>query len=203
MHVLSRLKGETPDSIPSPVLNEEDALQVFTLNEIRKVCIRYRLRFLESKYFKAEFPYEAIRRVNDFERRYNVTIEQFRIIAPDHAFNLENINKDPLLFAELSDGRYYLVHKWGRDLEWYKKLVSWPLQSFKTYIITLGLISLLFTFLLPSSIMHVFSFESEMYLRMWLAVHTFIGLMGMTIWYGLTFDKTFSNLNWQSKYYNY
>ena len=181
----------------------EDSGNVFTIGQIRSICIRYRLRFLDSKYFKSEYPYEAIAKINAFEKKYDVRIERFKIIAPDHLFDLENINKDPLLFAELADGRFYLIHKWGKDLSWHRRLLGWPLQSFRNYFIALMTACFICAFLVPTSVLQVFNPQSEFYLRMWFSLHLFIGFMGMSLWFGLSYDKTFSNLNWDSKYYNY
>ena len=180
-----------------------DDENVFTLAQIKKVCTRYRLRFLDTIHFKSDYPYNAIAEINAFEKKYNTKISSFRIIAPSKAFDLENINQDPLLFAQLSDNRFYLLHQWGKDLAWYRKILTWPLQSFKTLIISLLLMCTVFAFSIPSSVMHIFNFESEMYLRIWLTLHTFIGMLGLTLWAGLAFDKTFSGMSWNSKYYNY
>ena len=200
--VLLRLKNDTENSssYTTAVIDHEN---VYTLEQIKAICIRFRLRFLDTKYFKSDYPYEAILRINDFERKTGNRIEQFKIIAPDQLFNLENINKDPLLFADLGNDRFYLLHKWGNDLAWHKRLIAWPLQSFTNYFISLWVVCFLGSFLLPSSLLHVFNVESEIYLRIWFMIHLFIGLMGTTIWLGLSYDKTFSNLNWNSKYYNY
>src|ERR1700749_294033 len=89
----------------SPADNDQE--NIFTIQEIETICITYRLRFLDSKYFKNEFPYDAIVRINEFEKRYNTKIERFKIIAPDHAFDLQEANQDPLLFAPLGNNRFY------------------------------------------------------------------------------------------------
>ncbi|MBK6838196.1 MAG: hypothetical protein IPG90_07875 [Bacteroidetes bacterium] len=65
------------------------------------------------------------------------------------------------------------------------------------------IISAAFAFLLPASIMNIWNIESEFYLRVWLTMHTFIGIFGLTLFAGLSFDKTFSSMNWNSKYFNY
>ena len=127
--VLDRLAGQGRQADTPLALFAEDREHVFTLDQIRQTCIRYRLRFLDTSFFRSEFPYEAILKIRAFEERYKIRIERFRIAAPDHAFKLENINKDPLLFAELADGRYYLVHQWGEDLAWYKRFLLWPLAA--------------------------------------------------------------------------
>src|SRR6188768_1257234 len=121
--ILQRLKQENPDKELLLRIDEDDKSHIFSLAEIRNTCIRFRLRFLKSSYFKSEFPYEALMQIKAFEKKYGVEIQNFRIIAPDHAFELENINKDPLLFAQLTDNSFFLLHKWGKDLAWYKKFL--------------------------------------------------------------------------------
>ena len=176
---------------------------VFTLTEIRAICIRYRLRFLESVFFRSDFPYEAVSEIKSFENKFHTKAESFFLMAPSKAFELENINKDPLLFTRLADGRYYLIHQWGNDLAWHKRILSWPMQNFKSFFVTLWIVCILIVMLIPASAMNVINFTSEVYLRIWLTIHTFIGLMGLSLWAGLAFDKSFSSMNWNSKYYNY
>lgn len=202
--ILARLKSGRDRSTNSENVHADLAAEnIFRLEEIKKICIRFRLRFLESTYFKAEYPYEAISNIKSLERTLGKEIVSFHIIAPEKAFELENINKDPLLFANLGNGQYYLLHQWGTDLAWYKRILCWPLQNFKTFLITLFLVCAAFSFSIPTSFMQVFSFSNEMYLRIWLSIHTFIAMFGISLWAGLSFDKTFSSLNWNSKYYNY
>ncbi len=199
--VLERLKGSGESNTNTLLI--EDEKRIYTLEQIKKICIRYRLRFLPTRLFKAEFPYEAIANINELERKLNRKIEDFKIIAPSKAFELENINKDPLLFAQLADGRYYLIHHWGKDLKWYRRILTWPLQNFTTYFITLWIFAATLAFAIPSSIMHQLSRDSELFLRLWLTVHSFIAFMGLTFWLALSYEKTFSSLNWESKYYNW
>ena len=104
--VLNRLKISGSSSAISVIAADEN--RIYTLDQIRKICIRYRLRFLSTSLFKATFPYEAISRINELEKKLNRKIDDFRIIAPSKAFDLENINQDPLLFAQLEDGRFCL-----------------------------------------------------------------------------------------------
>ncbi len=177
--------------------------RVFNLKTIQEICVRYRLRFLPTKHFKSNFPYDAIIEINSLEKKLQTKIENFKIIAPSKAFDLENINKDPLLFAQISEDKFYLIHQWGKDLKWHRRILTWPLQNFKTYFISLWILAALFVFAIPSSAMHQISSESELFLRAWLIVHCFIAFMGFSFWAALTFEKTFSSLNWESKYYNW
>jgi hypothetical protein len=197
--ILGRLKISTPGFIHISI---DDAENLFSMDEIKQICIRYRLRFLDSTFFKSKYPYDAIVRIKAFEKKYGVKFTSFHLIAPSQAFNLENINKDPLLFARINNNTFYLLHQWGYDMKWTRKIISWPLQSLRTLLLSILFVCILFAFSIPSSVMHIFSFQSEMYLRIWLTIHTFIGLLGLSLWAGLSYDKTFSSLNWDSKYFN-
>jgi hypothetical protein len=198
--ILYRLRKNSEGGINISV---EEAQNIFTLDDIRHICINYRLRFLESEHFKADFPYDAVAEIKAFEKKYDVKIQSFRIVAPSEAFNLENINKDPLLFAQLNDNLYYLIHQWGHDMKWYRKMLSWPVRNLKSLLFTLLLTGIIISFAIPTATMNEASFESSMYLRIWLSIHIFIGLTGLTLWAGLSFDKSLSEMNWNSKYYNY
>src|SRR5215216_3789763 len=92
--ILERLKADNPGNESLVWLDEADTKRVFSLAEIKNTSIRYRLRFLQSSYFKAGFPYEALMKIKEFEQKYGMEISGFKIMAPDHAFELENINKD-------------------------------------------------------------------------------------------------------------
>ena len=201
--IVQRLKNEKEEESSVIRIDKKDTERIFSYETIKKISIRYRLRFLDTSFFRSEYPYAAIAEINAFEKKHGMKIKSFRIMAPAKAFELENINKDPLLFAQLNENTFYLLHQWGKDLAWYRKILSWPLQNFKTLIITLFIICFLFAFSLPSSIMNIINLQSEIYLRIWLTIHTFIGLLGITLWIGISYDKTFSALNWDSKYYNY
>ncbi len=201
--IIQRLSNPGKELSVSREIKIENPDRIFSYQSIKNISIRYRLRFLESSFYNAGYPYDAIAEIKAFEKKYETTIHSFFIMAPSEAFELENINKDPLLFVRLNNNNFYLIHHWGNDLAWYRKILTWPLQNLKTLLITLFAICLLFAFSLPSSVMNILNFESEMYLRIWLSIHTFIGLLGLTLWAGLSYNKSFSAMNWDSKYYNY
>lgn len=201
--ILQRLKQDHPEKEMLFRIEESDRSRIFSLTEIKNTCIRFRLRFLKSKYFKADFPYEALMEIKNFEKKYGIEIQNFRIIAPDHAFELENINKDPLLFAQLTDDSYFLLHKWGKDLAWYKKYLFLPLQNPIIFFLSLLACCTLGSWLVPVQWMNVMNFESEVFLRLWLSVHMFIMCSGIALWIGISFSKNFSCNTWDSKYYNW
>lgn len=112
--LLKRL-NESPENYKKPLLLKDKLSinKVYSEESIKQICIKYRLRFLDSKHFKAEYPYEALHQIKEFEQTHQVKIQHFKIIAPYDMFQLTDVNEDPLLFAQLSDNNFYLLHKWG------------------------------------------------------------------------------------------
>ena len=62
--------------------------RIFHLDQIRKVCIDYRLRFLDIKYFKGNIPFEAIQKITLLEKKHQTDLEGFKnekgVIAKQH-----------------------------------------------------------------------------------------------------------------------
>src|SRR5438552_3559341 len=78
--ILQRLKTSEPEKELHVTLGEEDRRRIFSLTEIRNICVRYRLRFLDSSFYKGEFPFNAIAEIKSFERKYGVTVEKFKLM---------------------------------------------------------------------------------------------------------------------------
>src|SRR5690554_579267 len=58
------------------------ASRVFHLSDIKKICIDYRLRFLDAHYFKGEIPEEAISEIRYLETKHKTILGNFKILAP-------------------------------------------------------------------------------------------------------------------------
>ena len=105
-----------------------DSNKIYSINTIKSVCIDYRLRFLDIKYFKNKLPNEVFQKIKSLEKTHNTNIGDFKIMAPSALFRLEKTD-DPLLFVPLGNNYYYLVHKWGNDLHPFRKLIMWPFKN--------------------------------------------------------------------------
>lgn len=171
---------------------------LFHISDIEAICSTYRLRFLNSKYFKGQIPEEAISKIRVLETELNTRLENFKIIAPAKLMKLENAD-DPLLFAPLGNDYYYLIHKWGRDLHPLRKWLVWPFRSLINIAITIAAISALITSILP---LHLFtnSVGPGEYIFTFLYIFNAIG--GLVILWGVSKGKNFNGLVWRSKYYN-
>ena len=108
-----------------------DTDKIYHIDQIKEICIDYRLRFLDSKFFKGEIPQEGISRIKALEKAHNIEIKGFKIIAPSKLFRLED-KDDPLLFAPIGNQYFYLIHRWGNDLHPLRK--AFLFQTFKNII---------------------------------------------------------------------
>lgn len=172
--------------------------KIFHIDQIKKVCIDYRLRFLDSKYFKGEIPVEAFSKIRKLEREHNTEVRGFKIIAPSKLFKLED-KDDPLLFAPMGNGYYYLIHKWGNDLHPFRKLMMWPFKNVGNLIFLIILISYLTTLLIPNGLFSKSSSVAEFGI---LFFFMFKSIVAIAIFYGFAMGKNFSPAIWNSKYYN-
>src|ERR1051326_8145795 len=188
-------KGKSKDAISVELNIPADDANVFTLEQIRKVCVDYRLRFLDTKQFK---------------RKHGMSIGQFMVMAPSNMFRLLDPDKDPLLFANIGKGNYYLIHQWGNDLAWYRKILSWPMQNLRNLLITI----LSFTFLLaaavPTPVLHsIFYFmddhgkvhyQSPYLVRFVIFFLGTLGSLSFAIKYALRSNKNLSDADWNNKF---
>lgn len=124
--------------------------KIFHINQIKKVSIDYRLRFLDSNLFKNQIPEEAISKIHNLEKKHQTNLKDYKIMAPSKAFNLKKYD-DPLLFAPIGNNYYYLIHKWGNDLAWYRRLQVLPFKNLSNFIIFCLLISFIGTYLTPEN----------------------------------------------------
>ncbi|MGB7842618.1 MAG: hypothetical protein WBL21_07495 [Salinimicrobium sp.] len=172
--------------------------KIFHLSQIKKICIDYRLRFLRTKYFKGDLPFEATAAVRELEEQHQISLKDFQMLAPAKYFRLENAD-DPMLFAPIGNDYFYLVHKWGRDLHPLRKLAMWPLKNLENLIIFSIAISFFLSFGIRSVFFSRFQETSELLI---IFLYTFQSVIALLFYYGISVGKNFSSGNWNSKFYN-
>ncbi len=172
--------------------------RVYHISHIKKICIDYRLRFLDTKYFKGTYPKEALEAVKALEEEHRTQLRGFQIVAPSKLFRLENAD-DPLLFVPLGNDYFYLVHKWGNDLHPLRKWLLLPFKNLGNLTLLIVLLSLLLTAMVPSGL---FSKESGS-LEFWMIFFfMFKSVAAVVIFYGFALGKNFNHAIWNSKYFN-
>ncbi len=204
--ILERIRQARPKEGAPIEVGEEDAEQVFSERAIRSLCIKYRLRFLSTRLFKGDLPYEAVQAVKNFEKRVGEQIEDLRIIAPSERFQLQDSQKDPLLFAYLGKGRFYLLHSWGKELSPWRKMLHFPFRNLGTLIASCALLSFLISLLLPAHFFHAGEGATTQELIVLFRALSFFLLSSFfltaTLVYGVTTSKEFSADQWNSKFFN-
>lgn len=197
-HIRNKLSKAPTTSENKLNIDLLEAEHIFHISEIEKICNTYRLRFLDSKFFKGEIPEEAISKIRELENSHHTSLENFKIVAPAKLMKMENAD-DPLLFASMGNDYYYLIHKWGRDLHPLRKWMMWPFRSLENIVITLAGISAFITSLLP---LHLFTPNLGVGEYLFTFMYTFTALGGLAILWGVSKGKNFNGMIWRSKYYN-
>jgi len=185
-------------NIPSLDIDLLEANRIFQLEDIKKLCITYRLRFLDAKYFKGDFPEEAISKIRQMEKVHQTGLSGFKIVAPSKLLKLENAD-DPLLFVPLGNDYFYLIHKWGTDLSPLRKWLMWPYKNFENLVFTVFVLSILLTAIFPIELL-TREVNMQEYLMLFLFMFKAVG--GIVLYYGFAKGKNFNEAIWNSRYYN-
>ncbi|TGD59708.1 hypothetical protein [Flavobacterium humi] len=178
--------------------NALETSRIYHIRTIQKICVDYRLRFLDRKYYKMDIPEEAQLQIDHIESSHQTVLHSFKIIAPAKALKLKNAD-DPLLFVPIGNDYYYLVHKWGNNLNALRKWRVLPFKNLGTMILSILIMSLLTTFLIPFK-----SYGHENYNTIKLISFLFIfkSYCAILLYYCFWKGKNFSIYNWNSEYYN-
>lgn len=172
--------------------------RIYHLDQIKKICIDYRLRFLNSKYFKGEIPPTVISKIKRLEQEHGIEIEGFKIIAPSRLFKLED-RDDPLLFAPIGNRYFYLIHKWGNDLHPLRKWLMWPFKGIVNLTFLVLAISYVITMLIPDGLFSKSGSNAEFWI---IFFFMFKSIASVVIYYGFAMGKNFNPAIWNSKYFN-
>lgn len=169
--------------------------KIFHLEQIKTICIDYRLRFLESNLFQNPLPEEAITKINELQKLHKTELSGFKIVAPSSAFNLKNYD-DPLLFAPIGNGYYYLIHKWGNDVSFLRKWKFKPIKNIENFLLFSVLLSCMVALITPetnlsrqipmaSVIVFLFAFKS---------------IVGVALYYFFMMGKNFNTEIWNREF---
>ena len=172
--------------------------RIYHISQIKEICTDYRLRFLDTKYFKGKIPNKAISKIKQLEKEHEITIEGFKIMAPSKLFKLED-KDDPLLFAPIGNNYFYLIHKWGNDLHPMRKVLVWPFKGMVNLTVTTLIVSYLATFLIPEGLFSKSGSNSQFWILFFFMFKT-IG--AIVLYYAFAQGKNFNYAIWNSKYFN-
>ena len=173
-----------------------DRNKIYHLEQIKKVSINYRLRFLDLKYFKNKLPESAHQDIQQLETHHETHLSGFKIMAPSALFRLEKAD-DPLLFAPLGNDFYYLVHKWGNDLHPLRRLMMLPFKNIWNLLGLVLAISFVVTEIMPKNL---FTKSPDASTYWMLLFFNFKAIASVVLFYGFALGKNFNPAIWNNKY---
>lgn len=191
---LSQSNGKITNNFDIDLLETN---RVYHIDTIKSICIDFRLRFLDSKYFKNEFPEAAYTKIKNLEHDHNTKLDGFKVMAPSKLFRLENPD-DPLLFAPIGNGYYYLIHKWGNDLHPLRKWLVKPVKNLDNLMITALLVSFMISYVFNSFLtLKDDNFISNFFL---IFLFNFKCIIAVMMFYAIPRGKSVNDVIWDSKY---
>ncbi|MEO2064554.1 MAG: hypothetical protein ABGW97_16340 [Christiangramia sp.] len=196
--ILKNLQEENSEVSNNFIFDELESDRIYHIDQIYKICVDYRLRFLDSRYFKSTLPSEALQKIKALEKTHQTELKGFKILAPSKLFKLENAD-DPLLFAPIGNDYYYLIHKWGNDLHPLRKMMMWPFKSLENLIVLLLAVSFLLALMVPEGLFSQHQTTTEFLM---IFFFMFKWVAGLAIFYGFKKGKNFNTEIWNSKFYN-
>jgi len=200
LNLLRNKVNQTHFKLPENNFNIDiiDAKRVYHIDQIRKICIDFRLRFLDAKLFKGQFPMEAVDEIRCIEKAHHTELTSLKMIAPSKLFKLENAD-DPLLFAPMGNGYYYLIHQWGNDLHPMRKWLVWPFKNLTTMCLATLIGSFILSLFVPLSVFTPNPTFSDFFL---VYFFMFKSVAAIVIYYTFARGKNVSKAIWNSKYFN-
>lgn len=179
-----------------------DPGRIFNINEIKSICINYRLRFLDLEKFKGEIPEEGNIKLEELKQSLGSKAGKLKIVAPSSLFKLEEKDSDPLLLMSLGNNNYYLIHQWGSDLKWYRKWLALGFRSLQHFMVFLILAAFTFAQLAPIGSFPGVAGHDGVFsvFRLYLFAFTLISFCSLSVFALFTFRKNFSDQEWKSKF---
>lgn len=175
--------------------------KIYHLDDIKTLCVEYRLRFLDSKWFNGTFPAEALDEVKAFEAKQGKEITGFKMIAPAGMFKLAEKDKDPLLFVPMGGNYFYLIAQWGKDLHPLRKALVYPFRDFESLMKTVFAFCLAVALLFPESLMRgPKDTGTIMHIRVIFFFWMVFSTGAMTALYGFSRMKNFNSKLWNSRF---
>ena len=159
---IEKVRGE---QIDLENLEKEYEGKVYKIEQIEKLCVDYRLRFLQSRYYTGSYDVEVAAKIKEFAKSTNSPIDEYTLgrrffmMAPQEMFQLRDekyISKaelrrqaDPAIFYQIDEKHYRLIHKWGDDftilrlIEGFRWKSWWNHQFFNT-VMLMPIVALLY-----------------------------------------------------------
>ena len=172
--------------------------RIYHIASIKSICVDYRLRFVDLKFYKEEIPSSAKDAIKKIEAVHQTHLHSFKILASAEVLHLKNYD-DPILFVPIGNDYYYKIYRWGNDLSFFRKIKSYPMKNLGSMFTTLLLVSLittLFICLFNSEKANTKAFQIITFL------FTFKSYVAIVLYYCVWKGRNISTMNWNSHYFN-
>ena len=196
--IKSKIKGTSSTKHNNFDFDLLETDKIYHVQQIKEICVDYRLRFLDSSFFKNDIPEEAISKIKNLEKNHNTTLDGFKIMAPSKLFQLKNYD-DPLLFAPIGNDYYYLIHKWGNDINPFRKIAVRPFRNFGSLLFSLFALSALLAYVTPGNL---FGPGNEDIFKVVCCLFIFKSLSAIALYFSFWQGKNFNESIWNSTFYN-
>jgi len=166
---------------------------VFSLSDIRKICIRYRLFFCEFEAREDNIPYPAWLALCEWNKREKKKIRKVYLCSPD-----PSDHRQPYLaFLPTLTENYLLYYHSPEPIPFKRKILFFPVRSFETVFVTVMLIAAILAVSLPTRL--IWLPEGAPYWGMYRVAaffHIFIFLTGLSTYGLFAFSGHLSAQQW-------
>lgn len=150
-HQIQQAEKESAVNLERKTFEKEYGEEVVMMeSEIRDLCLKYDLRFLQASKYKGSVDLSIGPKVKRFVESNNISASKsdFFLLGPGKAFNLKereivgrrkfSVQLDPVLFYRVPDNSqetmYVMVHKWGNDFTIFRYLRGLVMENSASYI---------------------------------------------------------------------
>ena len=214
-HSLARAQQQIGFQIELEKLDKAYLGQVFKIQDIKNLCVKYNMRFLKSKHFAGHLDVSVFAKLKQFAKDTKTEISDgnlehnFFILAPSESFKLNpnrlpHVNDDPALFYKVNDGHYRLVHKWGKDFTVVRfiKGLLWRNLAMRFWLTTFFVAAIMMA--VSAILINAFSFSPSIYLFSLLSIAiSFLINKKIYLVSSKSRYQLFSNHTWNSEHNNY
>jgi len=201
--IIAGIKANQPKKETSIVdITQLDEDRLFSIKQIKNLCLNYRLKFVDSHRFNNDIPTSTILKIKKEEKQYNAKFKGLKIIAPKKTLKLGDCDGDPLLFASLNNGQYYLLDTWGNDLNPWRKILAWPIKNVVNWLKFVTVLSLFIMLITPNGWVSTNPNGISWMEHAFYAVYLFISFNIMAMFAGLSFHENFSEYEWDKNSFN-
>lgn len=219
-----RIQRHLGDQIELEAFDEKFNGKVYTLAQIKELCMDYNLRFLNSQSYTGSLDVELTAKLKAFAKEVEIDLMQalqhdkFYIMAPADCFVLDQkeftskaairrAEQDPVIFYRINnpkgDDHYRMIHKWGNDFSIFRLIQGFKWRNIGNYQIyhtltAMAPVALLYANLAPLSMLY-FGFLPILIVLMLSSIVAYLFFTIRKQDEGSEIKDFFSHHNWNSK----